>query len=91
MHDIRYATSSQKPRNPSRLIRRHERRTIARSRMFPVETLPLFAWRPRPPEVTPPSVPNESYAIAFLAKRCGISTSLARVFAELNNFGGEHR
>ena len=59
--------------------------------MLPVENLSLFAWRPRPPEVATPSVPNESYAVTFLSKRGGISTSLARVYAELYNFGGEYR
>ena len=90
MQNIRYATSAQKPPKTSRLIRHYERRKIARAQMLPVETLSLFAWRPRPSEVTPPRAQNESYAVTFLVKRGSISTSLARVYAELYSFSGEY-
>ena len=88
MHDIQRATSPQKSRNPSRLIRRHERRKIARSRMFPVETLPLFAWRPRPHEVTSVCDSNASYVAAKIASRYRLQIGLAQLVAELAGIGG---
>ena len=86
MHDILRASFFQKSHKRSRVISRYDRRAIACSHMLPVETLSLFVWRPRPPEAATPSVPNESYAVTFLAKRGGILTSRARVYAELYNF-----
>ena len=91
MRHYRHSTSRQNSHKTSHLIRRHERRKIARAQMLPVALLPLFECLATPPEVAPAAVPNESYAVVFLAKRGGISTSLARVYAELNNFGGEYR
>ena len=90
MRHSRHTTSSQNSRKTLRLISRDERRRIARAKMLPVENLSLSVWRQRPLGIATPSVPNESYAVIFLAKRGGVPTSLASVYAELYNFGGDH-
>ena len=90
MHDILRASFFQKSHKRSRVISRYDRRAIARSHMLPVETLSLSVWRQRPLGIATPSVPKESYAVTFLAKRGGISTSRARVYAELYSFSGEY-
>ncbi len=91
MQNIRYATSAQKSPKTSRLIRHYERRKIARAQMVPDESLSLFAWRPRPSEVTPPRVQNESYAVAKVVRSYRVSVELARIIAELANIGGASR
>lgn len=91
MQNILRATSAQKSPRTSRLIRHYERRKIARAQILPVETLSLFAWRPRSSEATSPRAQNESYAVAKVVRGYGVSVELARVIAELANIGGAWR
>ncbi len=91
MNDIRYATSAQKSHKTSHLIRRHERRKVARAQILPVELLPLFEWRPRPPEAAPACDSKTSYAAAKIASRYRLPIGLAQVVAELAGIGGHLR
>ena len=88
MRHFRHTTSRQNSHKTSHLIRSHERRAIARAQMLPVETLSLFAWRPRPPEAAPAYDSKPSYPVAKIATRYRLPIGLAQVVAELAGIGG---